>query len=572
MNCFTRHRLSFTGICAVIPFLILFSIDAHSASGSSTQSANSNSQKESPTPAQISGHVRRADTGAPIAKAEVTLALAKANPGGTHVPPSITITDADGAFTINNIRPGTYFVLVDRSGFISVAASFEQNVEDSALINLSAGQVLDKVEVLLQPTGVISGKVSDENNEPIAGVNVDAVLLFFAPGGRQQQIRQFRASTDDQGNFRLFGLRPGNYFVRIDARNISAKTGTLVSRIAYYPGTPEVENAQALRVTPGNELSGINFSVSPLAVYAVTGNVVDASGFGGQSRYQLTATNASDVANNGGRITRVISGAGGSFTLSGLPAGTYSIDALQLEGESERVSERGSSGSAIVRISDGDVRANIQVSPEVEVSGRIAIENSSGKSLGGFNVMLLPRNSVATNPRLNSPGATTERNGAFKIMYVFSGSFDFVIPLDPGMYLKQTACNGKDYTVAPITIEGGASINDCVLTLGTDTGVLKGKVLDGDKPVAGRMVVGIPEEVSKRRLERFTFMRKTNANGEFQISDVIPGDYLLFAVPPSDDQSYFSIDFADRNQAYAERVSVKAGDAKSVTLKPTNPQ
>jgi hypothetical protein len=67
-------------------------------------------------------------------------------------------------------------------------------------------------------------------------------------------------------------------------------------------------------------------------------------------------------------------------------------------------------------------------------------------------------------------------------------------------------------------------------------------------------------------------MRKTNANGEYQISGVIPGDYLLFAVPLNDDHSYFSIDFADRNQADAERVNVKAGDTKTVSLKPATPQ
>jgi uncharacterized GH25 family protein len=559
-------------ISAMISFLTLFSIAAYCASRNSPQSANANSQKAAPAPAQISGHVRRADTGAPIAKAEVTLGSLNANPDATQAPPLIAITDADGAFTINNIRPGTYVVMADRSGFVSGTAYFDQNVENSQTINLSAGQVLDKVDVLLQPTGVISGTVTDENNEPIAGVIVDAIRLLYAPGGRQQQFRQFRVSTDDQGNFRLFGLESGNYFVRIDARNISAKTGTLVSRIAYYPGTPEVENAQLLRVTPASELRGIHFSVEPLTVYSVTGNVVDASGFGGQSRYQLTATNTSDLANNGGRITRSISSAGGSFTLNGLPAGAYSIEALQLEPESERVSERGSSGSVIVRISDSDVRANIQVSAEVEVSGRIAIENSTGKSLGGFTVMLLPRNSIATNPALNSPRATTERNGTFRITYVFSGSFDFEIPLDPGMYLKQTVCNGKDYTFAPLTIEGGANVNDCVLTLGTDSGVIKGKVLDGDKPVPNRIVVAIPEEASKRRLERFGFMRKTNANGEYQISGVIPGDYLLFAVPLNDDHSYFSIDFADRNQADAERVNVKAGDTKTVSLKTATPQ
>jgi hypothetical protein len=46
----------------------------------------------------------------------------------------------------------------------------------------------------------------------------------------------------------------------------------------------------------------------------------------------------------------------------------------------------------------------------------------------------------------------------------------------------------------------------------------------------------------------------------------------LFAVPPDDSESYFDIDFADHNQRDAERVSVKSGETKIVTLKPATSQ
>jgi len=66
-----------------------------------------------------------------------------------------------------------------------------------------------------------------------------------------------------------------------------------------------------------------------------------------------------------------------------------------------------------------------------------------------------------------------------------------------------------------------------------------------------------------RRLARYTQTGNANVNGEFQISGMIPGDYLVFAVPKNDEQSYFQLEFADRNQRDAERVSVKSGDTKS---------
>jgi hypothetical protein len=53
---------------------------------------------------------------------------------------------------------------------------------------------------------------------------------------------------------------------------------------------------------------------------------------------------------------------------------------------------------------------------------------------------------------------------------------------------------------------------------------------------------------------------------------MIAGDYIVVAVPEDDEPSHFQIDFADRNKRDAERVSVKSGDAKIVTLNPATPQ
>ncbi len=166
----------------------------------------------------------------------------------------------------------------------------------------------------------------------------------------------------------------------------------------------------------------------------------------------------------------------------------------------------------------------------------------------------------------------TDRSGTFKIHYLISGSYYFSTYGGSGMYLKQAVCNGKDHTFLPLTIEPGIGVSDCVLTMGTDAGVVKGHVLDGGKPVAGLTVVAIPEQRSLRHLDRFTVTGKTNANGEYHLPGVIPGDYLLFAVPPDENEEYFDINFADGNQHDAERVSVKSGETKTVVLKPATPQ
>jgi hypothetical protein len=51
------------------------------------------------------------------------------------------------------------------------------------------------------------------------------------------------------------------------------------------------------------------------------------------------------------------------------------------------------------------------------------------------------------------------------------------------------------------------------------------------------------------------------------LAGVIPGDYLLFAVPPSADHAYFALDFPERHPEIAEHISVDPGTTQAVNLK-----
>jgi hypothetical protein len=100
--------------------------------------------------------------------------------------------------------------------------------------------------------------------------------------------------------------------------------------------------------------------------------------------------------------------------------------------------------------------------------------------------------------------------------------------------------------------------------------VIRGKVINGDDPITKVVVVLIPESKELRRIPRYTLTSTTDAAGEYRISGVIPGDYLLFAVPPSPDNKHFALDFADRHRASVERIGMKTSGMQTVNLKLTN--
>ncbi len=428
----------------------------------------------------------------------------------------------------------------------------------------------------LLPSAVISGTITDDDNQPVEGVQVAAIRMRYQKGGQQQESALQNVTTDDLGNFRLYGLAEGNYFVKVEGRN--TQNGESNFRSAYYPGTATIESAQKLKATAGSETSGVRFSVGTQSTYTITGSVIDNSDLPGQKRYNVSAMQIAAGANfaQGG-----LTNPDGTFTLRGIPSGDYMLMArsmqvgppVQVPGPngSVQTTQRSFTGTAMVRVADSDTRANVQINATAEVDGKVIIENSTGQSISGIRVTL-----QSPSLPLGFGGAAaqagTDQSGAFKIQNVQTASYVFSVAGRTDMYLKQIVCNGRDYTFQPLNIDSGITIGDCVLTLGSDTAVMKGQVYDSDKPVPNLVVVAIPQSIALRRIARYTVTGTTDVNGAFQISGMVPGDYLVFALAKDDEQSYFQIDFAEHNQRDAERVSVKSGETKIVTLKPATSQ
>ncbi len=488
-----------------------------------------------------------------------------------------TRTDAEGAYSFASVTPGNYLLRAEHSGFVGGSFTRSANPAGQETLAVGAGQTLDKIDIRLLASGVISGTVFDEDNQPMEGVMVAAIRLTYQRGGQQQEQQLRNVMTDDLGDFRLYGLPSGSYFVRAQNPNANPITGGQTSRSAYYPGSATIESAQKVKVNAGNESSGIRFAIVAQTTYTITGNVLDSGETSGPKRYIVSAAHVGSSENLSGTSTAN----DGSFTIRGAPSGEYVLTAVALQisptggniliAPNANSPQRVFSGTVTMRVADADARVNIPIGPSAEVDGKIAIENSSGQSVQGIRVVL-QHQSQFNGAGANIYNAATDLNGLFKIQNVQTGSYLFSAAGRPDMYLKQVVCNGRDETFQALTIDSGATIGDCSLTLGTDTGKISGQVYDGDKPVLDEVVVAIPQSLSLRQVARYTVTGNTNASGEFSLNGIIPGDYVVFAVPKDDEQMYFQIDFADRNQRDAERVTVHAGDTKTLTLKPSTPQ
>ncbi len=176
----------FTGVAGKILLTAFFLLAA--GTGIAGHQSSAVTKKSSPRSGQISGHVYSAETGAPLAKAVVS--LSSQEDGNSQETASVQ-TGPDGSFSFSALVAGKYDVSVERCGFVTQsyeAASTSSGDSDDA-ISLAAGQRLEGIDFQLQRGGVISGTVTDQDGEPVPGLLVQAMAFPFQPGGAQTSMR-----------------------------------------------------------------------------------------------------------------------------------------------------------------------------------------------------------------------------------------------------------------------------------------------------------------------------------------------------------------------------------------------
>src|SRR2546421_1094392 len=179
-------------------------------------SAHQNQSKDPPpTPAgRITGRVLAADNGRPIRRARVFVSATEL-PGGRGA-----MTDDQGVYDITELPAGRYTVTVSKSGFVSLAYGQRRPLQSGTPLQLLDNQQLKGVDFRLPRGSVIAGTIVDEVGDPMPGVTVRVMRYQYLQGDRRLTPAG-GGQTDDKGQFRVWGLMPGEYYVNGIVRNFN---------------------------------------------------------------------------------------------------------------------------------------------------------------------------------------------------------------------------------------------------------------------------------------------------------------------------------------------------------------
>lgn len=219
--------------------------------------------------ARISGVVKSSSSDAPVARARV-IAAAQTMPE-----PRVTISGADGSYSLSDLPAGSYTITVTRTGYVPQAYATGRASIATPIV-VADGQQVPNINFALVSGGHITGRILDEDGTPFAGAEVDA-LVTRSENGADSLFSVATAQTDDRGEFRLFGLAPGQYYVSAGDPAFSAVStpkGVVRYSPTYFPGVPFADQARAVVLTGTGEPPRVEFQLKLVPPARVAGKLL----------------------------------------------------------------------------------------------------------------------------------------------------------------------------------------------------------------------------------------------------------------------------------------------------------
>ncbi|HEX7284819.1 MAG TPA: carboxypeptidase-like regulatory domain-containing protein [Candidatus Angelobacter sp.] len=447
--------------------------------------------------------------------------------------------DDEGRFIFRGVEPGIYRLAADRQSFLSDMRKRSYQ----PMIEVSAGAQIKDLVLRLLPTAAISGTIVDEHSDPMQHIQVKLLAREYRRG-RLRLNTVGLGITDDRGEYRIYGLRPGGYYILaeykpalrdkkleivsagnivgvIERAGIADPTQGAVSEreITYpplfYPATSDFLQAQALPLGPGDEARAdfVFFSTPSVSIKGVVINGVT----GERVKNASVTAFWTDYLGGAGGIPGRISSEDGTFEVRGVAPGTYTLrtefsDATGGNTD-QRTVEVGVHGLENVLLAG---------QPEEEIEGQVTVEGGAKFPAAHVSVDFAP----------------TRLAGDFRALANLP-DLDFHGRLHPGEHYMVNALNlPADFYLKSVRLSGHeVERNDLVasgarekveLALSPAGGHIDGLVTDDKDQPAPAYILLVPDEPKRKYFDLFRTAR-ADVKGKFTLRGLAPGTYRLIA-------------------------------------------
>lgn len=490
----------------------------------------------------IDGVVVNATTGEPIPRARVTAM----GMGGQ----TATSADNTGKWQFAGLACGQTQIMATRPGFIQ--GSLGQPRIGSAFrpVILATDAPVHDAKILLAPQAVVTGKVLDEQGDPMMNVIITAMVARVVEGRRAFQ-NQATTNTNDLGEYRLAGLAAGKYIVCAHFNDVfihvDGPTDSTRLEERCYPGPVEAGAASAMEIAGSN--TRVDFTLTRVPAVKIRGTLTGAPGKGvSVSLYKRAALMSSRIGLPANMKPD------GMFEIRGVTPGSYVLSADFWDGGKRLVARHP------VEVGGADIDdVNVRLEPGFSVTGTVRMESKQGTPVEArrFNLSLRSSDPMAGGGQL----VWSKGMDSFTINELTPGSYRLDISPNGPYYLKSATLAGRDISKEEIPISQSAGPVEVVLS--DDTGSVGGQVEDSDAKPASCWVMLLPADERALRQPR-NFM--SGADGRFTVANIAPGEYKVYAWDDWQQVEYANPDWMQRNSSPVS-VTVEPGQTAQVKLR-----
>lgn len=552
-----------------LPFGILFGLFSFLATAAPSQEPSVPGQRAGVSSGEactVEGQVVKSTTGEGLRRITVQMELVEPSrqvmPGEERQNRSAT-TDSNGHFLFNGLEPGRYVLTASGNGYPQQTYGQQGRRQRMKILVLSPGEHEKDIVFRLQPAGVITGTVSDEDGDPVVKAQVQVIRISHQ-GKRAQVVGSSGAQTDDRGEYRIFGLEPGQYIVvadyrRQEIRRIPASNdpGDDVYVPTFFPSTQDPSQATLVEVGAGDEVSSINLDLKLVHGVRVGGRLqCEGSATLPEGIYvSLTPRDSGFIGYPLGNYGTNVQDKSGYFEIHGVPPSSYYLSANWSDGKRQYY------GRADIDVGNANLYGiTLVMGSGIQLHGRFRTDSDAKLDFRSLTLFLQPSDNSA-----RGGGAPVNADGTFVIENLYDGNYKLHARGFPEeYYVKSAKLGGIDVLDTDLTISHSHAVGQLEIILSLDGGRVDGTVLKGQKPFGYALVVLVPDPPLRNREELYSFKR-SDSLGRFTMLGLPPGDFKLFAwEEPLDGINYY--DFVKSYESRGTRVHIEERRQQNVQL------
>jgi len=527
----------------------------------------------------ISGRVIDGITKAPIPGMRLSLAAS--------LDPSV-YSDDDGRFLLTEVPPGQHTIHTLKTGYVPTIYGARRPDEPGTPITVAPGEQVMDITFPIMKGASVTGTMLDQYGLPMPDVEVGVRQYRWQPQGRElaavRMIGRFAPPvTNAEGEFRIYGLAPGDYVIDARARGTASQSPVTLTTQAdldaaagksaatpapeavmyapvSYPTQAEAARGARLQLAVGEERT-VSLQMELVPIARVSGTVRSPVGQPApRISVQLLSSDPSlAVGTAPARLGS--SDETGAFSISGVLPGRYTLIARPSSiGNQTRTNLSGATDVTVTGDLEGVI---LNLSPDQVLTGRIRTAGSIGPPLTP-NVRLQATRIGETVAAGAQPAvASWDAEGRFTFTNLFPGVYRLALtgPRNTVLpaILSQTV-EGRERLNGGIDLKPGASVSVDVVVSGSPL-QLSGRLRTASgQPARNLFVVLFAREAEAWVTPAVrVFATQPDQKSQFTFRDVPPGEYWIAPLTDAEPNEWFDPALLKKLASGAQALTVSPG-------------